>query len=81
MNKENVKVRLKDFFAQAENKQVNMVYVTADENIFKAEHYAVNWATGLKDKTVRPVSRAEVESKEPKAVAEAESGEPKAESK
>lgn len=49
---------LKDIFKK--NTEVNNLYVTADDNIFRAEHYAHNWRTTLSDKTITTVTRAEV---------------------
>lgn len=53
--------RIKDFFANKTNENVNKVYVTSDGNLFKAEHYAIDWSKTLPDKNVKPYNRHVVE--------------------
>lgn len=48
---------IKELFQK--NPEVNNVYVTSDENIFRAEHYAHNWRCSLADKTITTVTRAQ----------------------
>lgn len=48
--------RAEEFFGKNEN--VDKVYFTSDGNMFRAEHYATNWAQALGDKKITPVSRA-----------------------
>ncbi|WP_145859051.1 hypothetical protein [Pedobacter suwonensis] len=50
--------RVKEFFEK--NTETKAVYLTSDGNMFKAEHYASNWAVGLSDKTLTPVTRASI---------------------
>jgi len=44
--------KAKEFFANQKNNNVNKVYITSDGNVFRAEHYADNWKTNLKDSEV-----------------------------
>jgi len=57
MKTENLE-RVKEFFEK--NTETKAVYFTSDGNMFKAEHYASNWAVGLSDKAVTPVTRASI---------------------
>lgn len=47
--------KAKAFFAK--NKNVNRVYFTSDGQMFRAEHYANNWAASLKDREVDVLHR------------------------
>lgn len=56
-NKEKFEQKAKAFFAEKKNANVNAVYITSDGNLFKAEHYAVDWKRGLSDKAVAVFKR------------------------
>lgn len=45
------------FFAEAKNSNVDKVYITSDDNMFRAEHYADGWKTNLKDQEVEVYER------------------------
>jgi|GEM_PF-1613603 len=53
---ETLQENVKDFFAK--NKGVDRVYITSDGQLFRAEHYANNWAASLKDRTVSVENRS-----------------------
>lgn len=49
--------KAKEFFADKKNANIKSVHFTSDGNMFRADHYAENWAKELKDKAIVTIKR------------------------
>lgn len=56
-NKKKYEQEAKAFFADKKNANINTLYVTSDGNLFRAEHYALNWRASNPKLTIEVHSR------------------------